>query len=104
LGVRYLLIDEKVREEKQLSVDYGALVIKGENGESAVYSKSPSDKAGVKEGDIILEIAGEKISTTNSLASVIAKFSPGDKIQLKILRDSKEETLEVVLEARPEDK
>lgn len=104
LGVRYVLIDEEIKEKKELNIDYGALVTRGGKNELAVYPKSASDKAGIKEGDIILEIAGEKISIKNSLGSIIAKFNPGDKIQVKILRDKEEKTLEVVLDERPEDK
>jgi serine protease Do len=102
LGVRYVLINDQVKKEKNLSVDYGALVIKGSSGEEAVSKNSAADKAGLKEGDIILEFNGEKIIQNNSLAELISKYSPGDKIILKILSAGKEKTVEVLLGERSE--
>ncbi len=99
LGVRYILITEEIQEEKNLPVDYGALVVRGENpGEVAIIPGSAAEKAGLKEGDIILELEGEKITLQNSLAKIIQKYNPGDKVVLKILRDEKEKTIEAVLE------
>lgn len=100
LGVRYVLINEKIQEENNLSVSYGAWVVKGDNGEPAVESGSAAQKAGLKENDIILEFNGEKITTDNSLAKIIIKYNPGDKVTLKILRGGAEKTVEVVLDER----
>lgn len=100
LGVRYVLIDEKVKKEKKLSVDYGAYVIRGENGEVAITANSPAKTAGLKEKDVILAFNSEKITKDNSLASIIAKYAPGDKITLKVLRAEKEMDIEVTLTER----
>jgi len=100
LGVRYVLVDEKVKQKYNLSVDYGALVLKGSNGELAVTSGSAAEKAGIKEKDVILSINGEKITTKNSMASIIQKFNAGDNITLHILRDGKEQDISVTLGER----
>lgn len=102
LGVRYVLVNEKVKEEKKLSVDYGALILKGSNGEPAVASNSAAEKAGLKENDVILEFNGQKITKDNSLAKMISDYNPGDKIILKVLSGGQEKTLEVVLGERGE--
>src|SRR3989338_3108156 len=102
LGVRYVLVDEKVKEEHDLAVDYGALVLKGDDGEPFVIKDSPAAKAGIQEKDVILEINGEKISKQVSLASLTQTYSPGDRVTLKILRDSKEIMVEAVLAERPQ--
>ncbi|MDO8663675.1 MAG: trypsin-like peptidase domain-containing protein [Candidatus Wildermuthbacteria bacterium] len=91
LGVRYAL-----REEG------GVLVGKGLGKEPAIYPGSAAEKAGLKEGDIILEFAGEKITAENILSKVIMKYIPGDKVVLKILRDKKEILIDVVLGERSE--
>jgi serine protease Do len=96
------LINEKVQKDNNLPVDYGAFVAKGEAGEPAVTSGSAAEKAGLKEGDIILEFNGEKITTDNSLSKIIMKYNPGDKITLKILRNGQEITIEVVLGEMPQ--
>ena len=102
LGVRYVLINEQVKEENKLSVDYGAWVKKGNSGESAVTKNSAADKAGIKVGDIILELNSEKITQDNSLAIIITKYNPEDKITLKVLRDDKEINIDVILGERSE--
>jgi len=101
LGIRYLTINSELAKEKKLSVDYGALIdFDGKN--PAIVSGSPAERAGLKKGDIILEINGQKITEDNTLGSVISRFSPGDTIDLKILRDNKELNLKVVLGKYPE--
>jgi S1-C subfamily serine protease len=102
LGIRYTIINQDIKEKNNLSVDYGVWIIKGDQGEAAVTLGSAADKAGVKEGDIVLEFNGEKITQDNSLAKIITKYSPGDKVTLKILRDGKEITLEAILGERSE--
>lgn len=89
LGVRYILITPEIQEEKKLKVNDGALIVGGENDEPAVLPGSAAEKAGFKEGDIILEINNEKVSLKNSLAKLIQKYNPGEKIKLKILRGEK---------------
>ena len=102
LGIRYVLINEQIKEENNLQVSYGAWLTKGDQGEEAVTSDSAADKAGLKENDIILEFNGEKITTDNSLSKVMQKYNPGDKVVLKVLRDNKESLLQVTLDERTE--
>jgi serine protease Do len=97
LGVRYLTVDSSVSEEYGLTVDYGAWVVKGGNNEPAIDPSSAADKAGLKENDIILEFDGKKITKDNSLAQIILDYHPGDRVSLKVLRDSKEISIEAVL-------
>lgn len=101
LGVRYTMINKALQEKNKLPVDYGALIIKGPKGESGIISNSPAEKAGFKEGDIILEINGIKINEENYLGDVILKFNVGDEISVKILRNAQEKILKVVLGERP---
>jgi serine protease Do len=102
LGVRYILINQEVKKENSLSVDYGALIVRGDKNEPAVMPGSAADKAGLKEGDIILEFNNERITLQNSLSKIIAKYNPGDKVNLKILRNGKEIVVGVVLGKRSE--
>ena len=102
LGIRYVLVTENVQQENNLSVDYGALVLGGDRGEPAVTLGSAAQEAGIKEGDVVLELEGEKITSNNSLAKIIQKYSPGDKVVLKVLINGKEEIIETFLGERSE--
>ncbi len=102
LGVRYILITDEIKKRYNLPVNYGALIIRGEKGESAIFPNSAAQKAGLKEGDIILEFNHQKITPQNSLAKLISKCKPGDKVNLKILRKGKEFNIDVILGERSE--
>jgi len=99
LGIRYALINKEIAEANKLSVDYGALIIRGEEQtDLAVIPGSPADKAGLEENDIILEIGGQKINEDNPLIKAISRFKVGDEIELKILHKGGEKRVKVVLE------
>jgi serine protease Do len=100
LGVRYVMVDDTVKQKYNLSVDYGALVLKGDKGEPAVTAGSAAEKACIKENDVILEINGEKITTNNTMSTIIQKYNAGDKITLHILRIGKEQDINVTLGQR----
>jgi len=101
LGIRYILITDEIQKENNLPVNYGAWIVSGdEPGETTIFPGSAAEKVGLKEGDIVLEFNHERITPENSLAKIIMKYNPGDKIALKILRDSKEKMIEVTLGER----
>jgi len=103
LGVRYILITDEIQKKNNLPVDYGAWIIRGDQpGETAIFPGSPAEKAGLKENDIILEFNNEKITLENSLAKIILKYNPGDKVVLKILRNGKEKIVSATLAERSE--
>ena len=69
-----------------------------------VFEGDPADAAGIQRKDIILELNGEKIKTTRQLTAMIAKIPVGESARLKILRDGKEKTVQVVIGKRPEER
>jgi len=63
-----------------------------------IYDNSPAKKAGLKEMDVIIGVDDQKVNTMDDLTSYIDTFEPGDKIELKIIRDSSQKiTLTVTL-------
>ena len=99
LGIRYVLINKDIQKQNNLSVDYGALIQRGEKvGDLAVIPGSPADKAGIQENDIILEMNGQKITEDNPLAKMVQKYKVGDEITLIILHKGAEKTAKVILE------
>ena len=98
LGVRYVEINPSIAKQMDLAVDYGAFLQDDvAAGIRAVVSEGPADNAGLKSGDIILEIEGVKLDSKTSLQKEIAKFKPNQKIAVKVLRDKSEMDLDVKL-------
>lgn len=62
-----------------------------------VYSGSGAAKAGLKEGDIIVEIDGKKIKSYNDIMNIIANHKIGDTITIKVLRDGDTKSFKVTL-------
>ncbi len=58
---------------------------------------TPAAGAGIKEGDVILEIGGEKVENKERFSASLKELSPGDKVKLKILRNDEEMEIEVEL-------
>lgn len=102
LGVSYAKITDALAKKENLPVTYGAWVRPGPNGEAAVTPGSAADKAGMRDGDIILEFNGERVTPDNSLAKLIQKYNPKDTVVVKILREGVEKILQVTLGERSE--
>lgn len=103
LGVRYVIINEAVKQANDLTIDYGALVVRGDTREElAVIPGSPADKAGIVENDIILEIDGQPVTEETDLASALGQKTVGQTVSLKVLSKGSEKTVQVTLEARTE--
>lgn len=98
LGVRYVIVTEAIKEQNSLTVDYGALVVgSGNPSQPAVVVNSAADKAGIREGDIILEINGQKIDKDHSLAGSLKNFNPGDTVKMRLLTRGEEKDVTVTL-------
>ena len=98
LGVRYTTITETLARLNDLKVDYGAWIVKGDtSSEPAIVPGSPAYAAGLRAGDIILEMDGKKITADNQLADILRGYNPDARIILKILRDGSEKMISVTL-------
>lgn len=68
---------------------------------SDVKRNSPAEKAGLKVGDIIVEINGEKIVNEDNVLSIITEVKAGDILNLKVLRDKKYFNVKLILGQPP---
>jgi serine protease Do len=66
-----------------------------------VTPKSPSEKAGIKTGDIITGINGKKISDSRELRLMIGSIAPGTKAQIEVNREGQNKSLNVELGEMP---
>jgi serine protease Do len=93
LGISQRNLSETSR--KEYGIEHGVLVVE-------VVEDSPADKAGLKEGDIILAVGGESIESTAELFNLIRSHKPGDKVLIAYYRDDQESKTEVTLEKAEE--
>jgi len=96
LGVRLQRVDGGLAEALDLDTDSGVLV-------SQVIEDSPAEKAGLESGDIVLRVGNDKTGTPGELQSMIGQKSPGDEVDLHVLRDGKEKSFTVKLAEIPDD-
>src|SRR5882672_5627810 len=69
----------------------------------SVEDGSPAEKAGLQEGDRILEMEGRKMATSRDIRRAVRNLEPGDTMQIRIERKGKEKTLSATLEEPPDD-
>jgi len=67
---------------------------------SNVLVGKAADKAGIKAGDVILEVEGMEVNKPNQLQAKVGSYNPGDEISLVVWRDGREKTFTIELEAR----
>jgi len=91
LGIYIQDVDENMAKAMDLPEPTGALV-------ADLEKDGPGDKAGLKHGDVIIEMNGAKITSSTELRNTIASMAPDSKITLKVLRDGKEIELHAKLE------
>jgi serine protease Do len=101
LGVRYIPVTKEFASRNNLSVDYGAYV-SGDNADPAVVPDSPAAKAGIKDGDIITKIDGQKLDETHPLGAVVGGKKIGDQVKITFVRDGKEQTAQTTLTEAPQ--
>ncbi|HEU5187110.1 MAG TPA: trypsin-like peptidase domain-containing protein [Candidatus Saccharimonadales bacterium] len=101
LGVRYVSLNPEVAAELGVEQKKGAIIVSG-SGQAAVISGSPADKAGLVDRDIIIKVNEAEVDNDHSLASRLAQFNPGDKVELTIIRSGKEQKVSVTLEEYPQ--
>ncbi|MBO4573810.1 MAG: Do family serine endopeptidase [Bacteroidales bacterium] len=90
LGIAPAEITEELAKQKNLNVMTGVYV-------DDVYEGGAAQKAGIKNGDIILSINDITVDTRTQLIGAIGQFRPGDKVVVKVLRGENERDFNVTL-------
>jgi serine protease Do len=101
LGLMYVMLTPELAHRYSLSAEHGAMVIRDHRPDAqAVLAKSPADKAGLKEHDIVTKLDGTAIGEGMDLTDMLQKHKVGDTVSLTFLRDGKEQECNVTLEER----
>ena len=99
LGVRYFLVDKEMQKLHNLPFDYGAYIIyETVPGHGGIVSGGLAEKAGLQEGDIILEINKEKIAKQFNLAKALAGYKIGDTIKVVYSHQGEKKQVKIKLE------
>ncbi len=90
LGVILQMIDEELAQAMNLEKASGVLI-------AEIVPNSPAEKGGLKQGDIILSLNGEKVKSMTKFRNQISLMDPGAEITLEILRGKKTKSLPITL-------
>jgi S1-C subfamily serine protease len=106
LGIRMTSVTEDVARDLNLPVEEGALI-------QSVIDGGPADDAGLQAGrtelanglvaggDVIVEIDGKKVSTSDDVSAAVDGRKPGDEVEVVFYRGDERETADVELGKRP---
>ncbi|MFN2589608.1 MAG: S1C family serine protease [Actinomycetota bacterium] len=95
LGVSTTTVGPGLASQYGLPVDHGALVVQ-------IVQGGPAAKAGIREGDIVLEFEGTAVNGSDDLGAAILERQPGDTVSIRVVHESGEsETFRATLTERP---
>jgi 2-alkenal reductase len=95
-GIEYDTLTPSDVAQENLPVSDGVQVINVVNG-------GPADDAGVEPGDIVIQIGDAKLNNQTSFSEALFQYEPGDTVDIVVVRDDEELTLEITFSERPED-
>ena len=90
IGVQVQPVPRDMLDEFGLKERKGALV-------ATVTGDGPAEKAGVKAGDVIIDINGKPVQSRDELVQTVMALKPGTTVPMKVLRDKQEKTLNVTI-------
>ncbi len=94
LGVKLEDMSEQLME--YFKVEHGTLV-------AEVIKETAAEKAGIKAGDVIIEFRQREVEDAGDLSYLVGKREPGDKVEIKVMRDGSVKTFKVELGKRDKD-
>jgi S1-C subfamily serine protease len=101
IGIYYEVIDKQLAKDEDLPIDYGALVRRADN-EPPVVPDSPAADAGLREGDIVTSVEGQRVDGAHALDDILSQYKPGDEVGMEVLRDGRTLQVTVTLGTRPD--
>lgn len=90
LGVMIQTLTPKLAKAMDADIDHGAVVTKVEEG-------SPADKAGIKQGDVIIAVDGTGVDSSAQLRNQVGLTRPGKTVDIKLVRDGDTKTVTATL-------
>ncbi|WP_255573901.1 Do family serine endopeptidase [Erythrobacter sp. SCSIO 43205] len=94
LGVNLQPMSDDLADSLGLTRNRGEIV-------QIVTDDSPAEKAGMKAGDIIVEVNGNEVSSDQTVSFLVANISPGETVPVTVIREGRRVTLNTTLARRP---
>jgi predicted metalloprotease with PDZ domain len=94
LGINVDDVTAKLMRKKKLLTDEGAYVVD-------VVEDSPAEAAGLRDGDVIVELDGKKITDASDLTREVRRTKPGSEVALTVFRDGEKKILKATLDKAP---
>lgn len=95
LGVSIQDVTDDIAKSLKLKLPEGALI-------AEVFEGDPADKAGLKAGDVIIELNGKQIKNSHELLMIVAALRVGERVSIKTIREGQERDYSVVIAERQE--
>jgi len=102
VGVRYVPVTPVLQKHFNLEADHGVYVIGDVESGPAVVAGSPAEKAGLKEGDVILSVDGIDLTESYNLQNAVSEHEVGDEVSLQVSRAGETIEIKLTLEEVPE--
>jgi predicted metalloprotease with PDZ domain len=91
LGVQLQALTDDLKEAMDMDADAQGVLV------AAVVDGSPADKAGLEDGDVILSLDGQNMTSVKQMVDAIRAAAPGDVVTIEVLRDGRHRTMDVEL-------
>ncbi|OKI18717.1 signal protein PDZ [Saccharothrix sp. CB00851] len=93
LGVSLGRLTDDIRDRFGVTADEGVLVLRLDDG-------GPADVAGVRAGDVVVELAGQQVREVEDVLGALRRTEPGERVDLVVVRDGQRQELSVEIAAR----
>jgi len=94
LGIQMQDLTADLAESFGVAKNNGTIVARVEPGQAA-------EKAGIRQGDVIVRVNGEDVTPDQTLSFLTANVAPGTRIPIELIRDGRRQTVQVTVGARP---
>lgn len=90
MGVSLITVNKQLSDRFGLNTDEGAYI-------NSLTAGGPAEKAGLQEGDVVVKVGDEKITSSSDLVLAVRSHNPNDQVEVTYLRDGKEAMATVTL-------
>jgi serine protease DegQ len=94
IGIETQDITPELADSFGLARAHGAII-------AGVVRGGPADRAGMRPGDILLDVGGTAVADTTQMLNLIAQLTPGAKARMTVMRKNRATTLDVAVGTRP---